>query len=71
MTCAGIRSNRRHLQPCHGESSDPRIPDHYGEVRTHASCETVRTWVSFDHRELEYRPYRRITVQISFWKIQL
>ena len=22
---------------------------HYGEVRTHASCETAKTWDSFDH----------------------
>ena len=29
---------------------------HYGEVRTHASCETARTWESFDHGGLGYPP---------------
>ena len=36
---------------------------HYGEVRTHASCETARTWESFDYRGLEYPSYRRTMVQ--------
>ena len=36
----------------------------YGKVRTHASCETARTWESFDHQGLEYPPYRRATVQV-------
>ena len=36
----------------------------YGKVRTHAGCETARTWESFDHRGLEYPPYRRTTVQV-------
>ena len=40
--------------------SDPiRVSQsHYGEVCTHASCETARTWESFDHRGLEYPPCR-------------
>ena len=37
---------------------------HYGAVQTHASWETARTWESFDHRGLEYPPYRQTTIQI-------
>ena len=65
MKRAGTRSNRQpHLEPCHTESSDPHIPVSPWEVCTQASCETARTWESFDHRGLEYPPYRRTTVQV-------
>ena len=44
---------------------------HYGEVCTHASWKTARTQESFDHRGLEYPPYRRTMFQVQFYKIQL
>ena len=42
MTWAGIRSNwRPHLEPCHSESSDPRIP-----VSLRGSAHSCKLWNS-------------------------